>query len=97
MAVKKPVAGKIVGVDVDKQGRRLYPGMPILYWTSDGGDRMRCWPGRLNYQQSNGVWAINYEQRAHLTHNVSAPYADKPKIHSWTFTEAYEAYFAKGK
>lgn len=76
----------------DKQGKPLRPGTKILYWTGSGRGPLEAYPGELQTKLMDGKWSITYMQRAYPTHRVTIDYSEKPRLHHWTFPEAYDDY-----
>lgn len=76
----------------DMQGNPLRPGTPVLYWTGDGRGPLEAFPGMLATKMMDGKWAINFMQRSIPSFRVTIDYSEKPRLHHWTFPEAYDDY-----
>lgn len=93
---KKPARkspATVVGRDIDNGGARLRPSASIIYWTGDGRSQLQPWPGELSRRNNDGTWTIIYFQRHNVSMSVTSSYSDKPRLHHWTFPEAYDDWY----
>lgn len=81
---------KIVGRDIDKDGRRLRPGRKLLLWTTAITGTLEPCPGFLSRKLPDGNWAIVYFQRNMASWADRTEYSDTPQLHRWTFEEAFD-------
>lgn len=86
---KKAVARKAGQTD-DQPVRILRPGTPVLVWTDSVTGTLEAQPGFLSRLLPSGNWSIIYFQRANPSFMSEAEYSDTPKLHRWTFPEAYD-------
>ncbi len=73
-------------------GVPMRPGTKILYWSGEGkGEGLQAWSGELcEKMPMNNSWTIWYMQRRYPSYTTTAEYSPVPKLHCWTFPEAYD-------
>jgi len=83
-----------IGKTHGPNGALLRPGTKILYWSGEGrGEGLQAWPGELSEKMPmNNQWAIWYMQRRFPSFSTTSEYSEVPKLHCWTFPEAYDTW-----
>lgn len=97
MAAVSPKKPLVIGKHIDDNGNRLRPGNRVLFWVSDssvsGG--ISPAPAMLTKKSpTSGEWSVSYMQYERWSFAAVSDFSPVPKIHCWTFPEAYDEWEA---
>lgn len=93
VAAVSPKKTLVVGKHIDDNGKRLRPGMAILFWVSDSASSNGISPAPAMLTKKSpttGEWSVSYMQYDRWSFASVSDFSPTAKIHCWTFMEAYD-------